>query len=506
MLRCGTLVTARLLLALVISQVAAVPVSPWAPGMRRALGAGPAAAAAPKEQAVASPTNPMFPFMTLKPYLPMKPANPFTPAFVPDPQIFVDKKTELLNNLFSSPAMMGGGAFGPAAESASASKPWASVGPGGPWAPPAPSKRALGPWGVAATPSPWAPTAPAPVDPSLFMGKKADFLSKLFSELDTTAGKPMTGPAAPVAPFVPPSFWMPLPPMPPTTAAPEVDAAAEAKSKLLAQLLQALEAQPATPPILLAPTPTTASKMVVPPSYWIPSSPLAGPGTYMKKVSDYLDKLFDSLNVTASPATEEGTVTRSLAARHQNDEWRQQEWVRAVTTAQTADTTNSPLAAKDLVVNSILNEVGALKSAMMDTLNEMITKQKEAAAATATTKKPMKFGPFPWGPTPKPTPDPTEPYQKRLETLGQVFDMLTALGQEVATGSSVTPTAAASNSTTVSRVARGLPEQAASLRSVQMAMHQGYQSMPAGTEEVISAGAGRDPTTAHEGGGLNLKV
>jgi hypothetical protein len=235
----------------------------------------------------------------------------------------------------------------------------------------------------------------------------------------------------------------------------------------------------------------------------------------MKKVSDYLDKLFDSLNTTSATPVDDTLSARSIAAgkvaRHHND-WEPQIWERALTSAVKSPDTTSPstagLAAKDLVVNSILSEVGELKTAMLDTLNEMILKQKEtAAAASAVTKRPMtKFGPFPWGPTPKPTPDPTEPYQKRLETLGQVFDMLTALGQEVATGGGPVAPAAANVTTAAPMPARTARSLEGPMRSVQMAVHQGYQSMPAGTEEVISAGAGRDPSSTHEGGGLNLKV
>lgn len=485
---------------------------------RRALGASPAGPAPaftsfiPSKEGAASspsvpPSNPMFPFMTLKPYLPTKPANPFTPSFVPDPQIFVDKKAELLNNLFSSPMMFGGAGGGPAAASGPSKRALGPTGPAASWAGMAPG--GVSPWAPA--PGGASPWAPAPVDPTVFTDKKADFLSKLFSGLGT--GKAAAGGAAPG--MVPPGFWMPLPPTPPTTPAPVVE---DDPANMLKQLLLALAPppSPATPPILLAPSPTPP-KMIVPPSYWIPSGPMAGPGSYMKKVSDYLDKLFESLNTTSATPVDDTPSVRSVAAvgkvaRHHNDnnnDWVPQTWERALTAAAATpdNTASSPLAAKDLVVSSILSQVGELKTAMLDTLNEMMLKQKELAAAAVVTKRPpIKFGPFPWGPTPKPTPDPTEPYQKRLETIGQVFDMLTSLGQEVATGGGGS---AAQNVTTVApaiapaRTARSLE---GGMRSVQMAVHQGYQSMPAGTEEVISAGAGRDPSSAHEGGGVNLKV
>ena len=42
-------------------------------------------------------------------------------------------------------------------------------------------------------------------------------------------------------------------------------------------------------------------------------------------------------------------------------------------------------------------------------------------------------------------------------------------------------------------------------RSIKMAVHQGYQSLPPGTEEVLQAGGGSTPQK-HEGGGIMLQV
>jgi len=41
-------------------------------------------------------------------------------------------------------------------------------------------------------------------------------------------------------------------------------------------------------------------------------------------------------------------------------------------------------------------------------------------------------------------------------------------------------------------------------RSIKMAVHQGYQSLPPGTEEVLEAGGGSTPQK-HEGGGIKLQ-
>jgi hypothetical protein len=42
-------------------------------------------------------------------------------------------------------------------------------------------------------------------------------------------------------------------------------------------------------------------------------------------------------------------------------------------------------------------------------------------------------------------------------------------------------------------------------RSIKMAVHQGYQSLPPGSEELLQAGGGSTPQK-HEGGGLKLQV
>lgn len=355
-----------------------------------------------------------------------------------------------------------------------------------PVAKPGAHKRAIVPGG-----SPWAPAAAAPpatVDPAVYAAKKADFISKLFSGLGPAAGGAAAG-APPMGPIVPPDFWMP--PAPPTTPSPD-DPMSQAA--LLAQLVDAVvnapePTEPAPPPFI----PPTPKPTIVPPGFWVPDSPIVAPGAYKAKVATFLGKLFSSLNITMGPPAAGG----AKVARRSRP---QTSWVRDLLQTPPMAPAAAPAAGpapaspdpKDMVVNSILSEVAQLKTAFMDTLGDMLAKQKEIAAA-APTKKP-KFLP-PWIPTPPPTADPMEPFQKRIDTLGQVFDMLTNLGKEV-TG----PAAPTNGSTT--RAVRSVSP----MRSVQMAVHQGYQSMPPGTEEVISAGAGRDPNSNNEGGGLNLKV
>ncbi|CAB3369594.1 Hypothetical predicted protein [Cloeon dipterum] len=363
--------------------------------------------------------------MTLSPFLPVKPANP---------QIFMDAKGRTLNNLLSA----------------------------------APGRRALD------------AAAPPAADPAGMAAKKADFLNKLFGGLGPVVASP--------DPAAPPAFWSP-----PAAPAPPADDFATQAQKL-AQLVSATLSEPVATeapapafPFLFAPIPTTPKPTIVPPGFWLPSSPIAAPGEYVNKVSEFLEKLFASKMPTpAAPAA------RSLAARHHEH--------NPYVDLESRERSLPPPAggafsSKDMVLNSILSEVAELKGALMDTVTDMVAKQKSLPFVPP---KKIKILP-PWVPTPPPTPDPLEPYQKRLETLGQVFDMLTGLGQDVtAPKNSTSPPAAG---TTTTRTVRSIP-----VRSVQMAVHQGHQSMPPGTEELISVGAGRDPNSAHEGGGLNLKI
>ncbi|CAB3369593.1 Hypothetical predicted protein [Cloeon dipterum] len=332
---------------------------------------------------------------------------------------------------------------------------------------PAPGRRALD------------AAAPPAADPAGMAAKKADFLNKLFGGLGPVVASP--------DPAAPPAFWSP-----PAAPAPPADDFATQAQKL-AQLVSATLSEPVATeapapafPFLFAPIPTTPKPTIVPPGFWLPSSPIAAPGEYVNKVSEFLEKLFASKMPTpAAPAA------RSLAARHHEHN----PYVDLERERSLPPPAGGAFSSKDMVLNSILSEVAELKGALMDTVTDMVAKQKSLPFVPP---KKIKILP-PWVPTPPPTPDPLEPYQKRLETLGQVFDMLTGLGQDVtAPKNSTSPPAAG---TTTTRTVRSIP-----VRSVQMAVHQGHQSMPPGTEELISVGAGRDPNSAHEGGGLNLKI
>jgi len=329
---------------------------------------------------------------------------------------------------------------------------------------------------------------------------------------------------------------------------------------------------------------------IVPPSFWIPSSVIPGPTEYTQKVSDFLDKLFDSINVTALEANDDSDTKSDFLRSLKFDDNSSDKIARSL------DDASSIAAAKDIIVNTILSELGNLKGDMIATLNDLIAYEKSATAAAAKTKKPFKpfSAAFPFA---KPTIDPTLPFQQRMTALSQVFDMLTelqrnisvvaknaiatnastsdnpelskvplangaigaspinntllnAILKKISTVNSATPTSySASYPTSYSAdlikensiMSRALskgptsfwvsyPESSAvkrqlddnSLpyfgyendndrhdhsqyrRGVQMQMHQGYQSLPAGSVESVQAGGGSTP--GHQGGGIKLLV
>ena len=579
--------------------------------------------------------------------------------------------------IFGSPSIWGtSGAATPTA------KP--TIVPPGYWSPFSDGSAAAGP-------------LPPVVDPSVFMEKKTKFLNDLFSSLSSTPSTydvsaraissdesatdslpaipsgywlqfipaVATPPPAPTLKptIVPPGFWIPTTVTKPVglfgPSIPVVDPAqfVDKKTAFLNKLFSTLN-------ITVTPAPVTTPE------------PTLDPMTeYQQKVADFLDKLFSAIINNGS--NDSTTAKRALAAgdntideedlknfqgavndvedsttnfesktdtqeAHQSRHFTRRS---ADTAGDTSATAQQPpvdalLSAKDKVVDTIISEMGGIKNNILETLAELLTKQKEAAATPPPTPAPKKPGP-PFGPggpfgiggpfgmggpfgiggpwakfaaattTPKPTPDP-EPFQKKVEFLGQVFDTLTKLEKDVtealnqavieaaaatATATPTTPetkpTAAVSlakngtdlmalirsklielaNSSNPSEIteqatltrqvpkyaraikptlsdpaptivdpsfwipdtAAGVPvgpgyytgktqsflsklfasklatagddETAAAnkVRSIKMAVHQGYQSLPPGTEEVLQAGGGSTPQK-HEGGGIKLQV
>ncbi|CAG2056606.1 unnamed protein product, partial [Timema podura] len=610
-------------------------------------------AVAPESEGDVSLKNPLNPFLSIKPFLPSKPT--FIPPVV-DPNYFIGQKTALLNNLFpDKPAAVGPDIF--------LDKKTAflnqlfnqlSAAPGT-----AASKRAL--------------VAPPTTNP--FADKKTEFLNQLFNSLnlptptsddaevedEVVTTKPTIVPPGFWSPFiplsegdvaasspivkptiVPPSFWSPFIPLSAPTAKPTI-----------------------VPPGFWSPfaLPSPVKPTIVPPSFWSPFAPSSAlkpsfvspfappsltvdPSVFIDKKTAFLNKLFESLNVTATPAPVEtdpaliysqklseflDKLFGSLAPQGTNDTSSAQKREvespkevagldsvldvvddveddlsrRSSSPAVTLDTTL--LDAKDNIVSTIISEMVGIKNSMLDTVADIIKKQKDLSAEVAggfgPGKKPFA-SPYAamWAPTPKPskpTPDPLEPFKQKIDLLSQQFDTLSKVQQDVTAAvnraqvrrpafmryrvkapppSLVLPVFTLQESTTSdprltcvhlagkhhlrpssylcitlqesttsvptpaplhsdaslldlilskldsynnstptgkkpvrTKTSRGVPEDESSRqlrdllsRSIKMAVHQGYQSLPPGSEEILQAGGGGSPDT-QEGGGLRLQ-
>ncbi|XP_077271368.1 uncharacterized protein LOC143902385 isoform X2 [Temnothorax americanus] len=574
--------------------------------------------------------------------VPYMPKSPFMPKFV-DPKAFISKKTDMLSNLF--------GGLGPVAYNMADTKPIIPYGASGPSLDNADSANALfnkrdilqdgkgkmidssgmykrgmfGPFapkfGPMGSMSPMGPKF-GPITPFSSPEMLPDFMDKAsFSRrrrsietpssadsINTIPGSSFypkivesmsaTKPAADVPKeylpgmFGPFGLGGPFGPGGPFASSgsfgPVVDPSAiiSKKSEFLDTLFKNLATStPATTTEVPAPKST-----IVPPSFWIPSSVIPGPTEYTQKVSDFLDKLFDSINVTASEASD-GSDTKSDFMRSLKPDISPDKITRSL------DDASSIAAAKDAIVDTILSELGDLKGDMLATLNDLIAYEKASAAAAAPKKSFKPFSSiFPFA---KPTIDPTLPFQQRMTVLSQVFDMLTDLQRNIsvvaksaiATNASTpnnpelpkVPLANAAvaaspiNSTLLNAIlkkisameiatqapysasypasypaspvkenpimSRALPKGPTSFwvsypensapavkrqvdddllpyygyendndqrdhrqytRGVQMQMHQGYQSLPAGSVESVQAGGGSTP--GHQGGGIKLLI
>lgn len=568
------------------------------------------------------------------------PKSPFMPKFV-DPKTFISKKTDMLSNMFSglgpvaynmadTKPIMSYGASGPSLDNTDSALfnkrdvlqggkgkvidssgmykrgmfgPFTpKFGPMGPTSPMGPKFGPITPFSSPEMMPDFMATAPFSRRRRSIEASSADSINTIPGSLSypkiiesLSATKPaadvpkeylpgMFGSFGPGGPFAPSGSFGPGGPF-----APVVDPSAiiSKKSEFLDTLFKNIATStPATTTDV--PTPST----IVPPSFWIPSSVIPGPTEYTQKVSDFLDKLFDSVNGTALEASDDldakSDFMRSLKPDFSPDK-----------IARSLDDASSIADAKDAIVDTILSELGNLKSDMIATLNDLIAYEKTAAAAT--TKKPFK--PFA-SIFAKPTVDPTLPFQQRMTVLSQVFDMLTDLQKNI---SVVAKSAMATNASTPNNpelskapqltntavdaspinntllnailkkisaietatpasysasypasysvsypatpvketpiMSRALPKGPTSFwvsysgnsapavkrqvnddlqsyfgieddndrhdhrqykRGVQMQMHQGYQSLPAGSVESVQAGGGSTP--GHQGGGIKLLV
>ncbi|KYN13371.1 hypothetical protein ALC57_14384 [Trachymyrmex cornetzi] len=569
--------------------------------------------------------------------VPYMPKSPFMPKFV-DPKAFISKKTDMLSNLF--------GGIGPVAYNVADTKPIIPYGVSGPAADNVDSANALfnkrdmlqdgkekiidgsnmykrgmfGPFAPKFGPmssigpinpmsskfGPFTPfsseTMPDFMDKASFSRRRRSIEVPSSADVNTIPGsssypkivegisatKPaagvpkeylpgMLGPFGPGGPFAPSSSFGPV-----------VDPSAiiSKKSEFLDTLFKNLAT---STPASTTEVPTPKST-IVPPSFWMSSSVIPGPTEYTQKVSDFLDKLFDSINVTALEASDDSDTKSDFLRSLKSDDSSSDKIARSL------DDTSSIAAAKDAIVDTILSELGNLKGDMIATLNDLIAYEKSATPTAAKAKKPFKpfSGTFPFA---KPTIDPTLPFQQRMTALSQVFDMLTelqrnisvvaknaiatnastpdnpelskvplangavgaslinntllnAILKKISTMDSATPTSypvsypasysadpVKENSIMSRALSKGptsfwvsYPESSVPAvkrqtdddslpyfgyennndrhdhsqyrRGVQMQMHQGYQSLPAGSVESVQAGGGSTP--GHQGGGIKL--
>ncbi|XP_054013115.1 uncharacterized protein LOC128894986 isoform X1 [Hylaeus anthracinus] len=168
---------------------------------------------------------------------------------------------------------------------------------------------------------------------------------------------------------------------------------------------------------------STTKSTIVPPDFWFPSSMIPSPIEYDEKVENFLDKLFETLKLNKTMLAKESPSTKSDFARsiESDEDATEAKIVRSI------DDLSSINAAKDTIVNSILSELGGLKSNMVTTMNDLVAYQK--ATSPMSPKKSFKpFGPGMW---PKSPVDGMLPFQQKMAILSQVFDMLSDLQRNI---------------------------------------------------------------------------
>lgn len=425
-------------------------------------------------------------------------------------------------------------------ESTVSAQPRLVVGPPSIWGPPAAVTPTVKPtivppefWSPYADGSSAAGPVPPVVDPSAFLDKKTKFLNELFTSLSATPSTSEVSARAIAADDstkdslqdVPPSFWLqfipafatppPAPTVKPTIVPPGfwVPSAATKPVGLFGPSVPVVDpAQFIDKKTAFLKTLFSTLNITVTPAPATTPEPTLDPVTeYQQKVADFLDKLFNAIISNDSP---DNTVKRDLAVADEtaakdvktvlgegNKAHCNTAMVESKTAAQetdesgdftrrsvdTANDTSSTgaqqlpvdalLSAKDKVVGTIIAEMGGIKNNILDTLAELLAKQKEAAATPPPTPAPKKPGP-PFGPggpfgfggpfapwakvaatttTPKPTPDP-EPFQKKVEFLSQVFDTLTKLEKDVTEALSQAVSEAAAAATTTTTAIPAAPE------------------------------------------------
>lgn len=456
---------------------------------------------------------------------------------------------------------------------------------------------------IADSPSPF-----SPISPKFFTDKKTAFLDKLFSTLnitadDTTADDTTEDPTDDLETvtkptIVPPGFWMPpvVPTSKPTIVPPGFwSPFASSVSLPFSPLVKGVPV--ADPSNLISNKKTLPSKTLSNPAAYDISDGIES--IYTQKVGEFLDKLFNSINISQfatklndTSKTQKRNVDDVDKAKIKVMDQLMENMAGELSAsgigiAPVEDISRRSLPepvsnslisnAKDTMSENIFNELSSIKNSILDTVTEIIQKQKGETVTTPKStsgkKKPGASFVSPyamWGkqPTVAPTADPLEPFQMKLKYLSQVFDMLTELEKNISlainkvsadsSASPVTPAieqkaqdssvptvlaptnkavrdlisqlnapssdASYDNSlstqgitdtktkTLLGKILGKLVEEAAvaegtnsKVRSIKMSVHQGYQSLPPGSEELLQAGGGGEPMK-QEGGGLKLQV
>ncbi|XP_015173174.1 PREDICTED: uncharacterized protein LOC107064697 [Polistes dominula] len=179
----------------------------------------------------------------------------------------------------------------------------------------------------------------------------------------------------------------------------------EKKYSFLDTLFKNLATTTATPSF----AETTAKSTIVPPEFWIPSSPFADPTEYNDKISSFLDKLFENLTLNKTKDETSSSVSGPRVARSIED-------------------VSSILAAKDAFVDSILMQLSTLKDEMISVLNDTISYQKSSGLLSSSMVPKKPFLPSMWV---KPTADTMLLYKQKMQFLDQMFDMLLELQKNV---------------------------------------------------------------------------
>lgn len=202
------------------------------------------------------------------------------------------------------------------------------------------------------------------------------------------------------------------------------------KSMFLDTLFKNLATSTVSPTVTDVPIPKST---IVPPGFWLPDTAFPEPGAYNAKVSDFLDKLFDSLKLNVSKSsvdddeTTSGEFARSVPSYYAGFGAPSSSDELAVKSVRSLDDPMAVIVTKDQIVDSIIKELKMLKDDMVSTFNDFVIYQKNASTPTPGSKPFKPFVPPFWGAPSTSIELGTLPYKQRMVILDQVFDMLSEL-------------------------------------------------------------------------------